>query len=226
MLEALLRKAVAVPVIALDRAADAVPLARTLAAAGTHADGDHVANAGRAAGDSRDPRCKIAIDVAIGTVRSPDDMRAAQAAGAVAMISPGTTPSLITAARGAKIPWLPGVATASEVMALADAGHRVQKLFPSRLELVDALAGPFPDVLLLPTGGVDAGNAADYLKRPNVIAVSGSWIAPRRLIAEHAWDEIERRARAAAALATGSVTIRYAPSCDSMTRCDSACQQP
>jgi 2-dehydro-3-deoxyphosphogluconate aldolase/(4S)-4-hydroxy-2-oxoglutarate aldolase len=141
--------------------------------------------------------------VAIGTVRSSDDMRAAQAAGAALMISPGTTPSLIAAARGAKIPWLPGVATASEVMALADAGHRVQKLFPSHVELIDALAGPFPDVLLLPTGGVDAGNAADYLKRPNVIAVSGSWIAPRRLIAQHEWDEIERRARAAAALATG-----------------------
>jgi 2-dehydro-3-deoxyphosphogluconate aldolase/(4S)-4-hydroxy-2-oxoglutarate aldolase len=203
MLEALLRKAVAIPVIALDRADDAVPLARTLAAAGltlmeitlrTPA----ALPAIRAILDAR-----VAIDVAIGTVRSPDDMRAAQAAGAVAMISPGTTPSLIAAARDMKVPWLPGVATASEVMALADAGHRVQKLFPSHLELVDALAGPFPDVMLLPSGGVDAGNAADYLKRPNVIAVSGSWIAPRRLIAQHAWDEIERRARAAVALATG-----------------------
>ncbi len=203
MLETLLRGAVAIPVIALDRAEDGVPLARCLAGAGlTLIEITLRTPAGlpalRAIRDA-----DIAIKVAIGTIRTPQDMRAAIAAGAVAMISPGTTPALIEAARGATIPWLPGVATASEVMVLADAGFRVQKLFPSRLELVDALAGPFPDVLLLPTGGVDADNARDYLNRPNVIAVSGSWIAPRRLIAEHAWDEIERRARAAAALATG-----------------------
>ena len=203
MLETLLRKAVAIPVIALDRADDAVPLARTLAAAGLTLMEITLRTPAALPAISAIRDAKVAIDVAIGTVRSPDDMRAAQAAGAALMISPGTTPSLITAARGAKIPWLPGVSTASEVMALADAGHRVQKLFPSRLELVDALAGPFPDVLLLPTGGVDAGNAAEYLKRPNVIAVSGSWIAPRRMIAQHEWDEIGRRARAAAALATG-----------------------
>ena len=203
MLQALLRKAVAIPVIALDRVDDAVPLARTLAAAGLTLMEITLRTPAALPAIRAIHDAKIAIDVAIGTIRSPDDMRAAQAAGAAAMISPGTTPSLITAARGAKIPWLPGVASASEVMALADAGHKVQKLFPSRLELVDALAGPFADVLLLPTGGVDAGNAAEYMKRPNVIAVSGSWIAPRRLIAEHAWDEIGRRARAAAALATG-----------------------
>ncbi len=145
----------------------------------------------------------VGIDVAIGTVRTVGDMRAAAQSGAVAMISPGTTPALIEAARDVALPWLPGVATASEAMALADAGYRIQKLFPSRLELVDALAGPFPDLMLVPTGGVDADNARDYLQRPNVIAVSGSWIAPRRLIAEHAWDEIGRRARSAAALATG-----------------------
>jgi 2-dehydro-3-deoxyphosphogluconate aldolase/(4S)-4-hydroxy-2-oxoglutarate aldolase len=203
MLEALLRKAVAIPVIALDHAADAVPLARTLAGAGLTLMEITLRTPAALPAIRAIHDAKIAIDVAIGTVRSPDDMRAAQAAGAALMISPGTTPSLITAARGAKIPWLPGVASASEVMALADAGHRVQKLFPSRLELVDALAGPFADVLLLPTGGVDAGNAAEYIKRPNVVAVSGSWIAPRHLIAQHAWDEIERRARVAAALATG-----------------------
>jgi 2-dehydro-3-deoxyphosphogluconate aldolase/(4S)-4-hydroxy-2-oxoglutarate aldolase len=203
MFETQLRRAVAIPVIALDRADDGIPLARCLSDAGmtlieitlrTPA-GLPALRAIRDAG--------IAIDVAIGTVRSPDDVRAAVAAGAVAMISPGTTPSLIAAARAVSIPWLPGVATASEVMALVDAGYRVLKLFPSRLELVDALAGPFPDVMLLPTGGVDADNASDYLKRANVIAVSGSWIAPRRLIAEHAWDEIGRRAHAAASLATG-----------------------
>ena len=202
MFESLLRRAVAFPVIALDRVDDAVPLARCLVDAGlTLIEITLRTPAGlpavRAIRDA-----DVAIDVAIGTVRSVDDMRAAARSGAVAMISPGTTPALIEAARDTTLPWLPGVATASEAMVLADAGYRVQKLFPSRLELVDALAGPFPDVMLVPTGGVDADNAPDYLTRPNVIAVSGSWIAPRRLIAEHAWDEIGRRARAAAALGT------------------------
>jgi 2-dehydro-3-deoxyphosphogluconate aldolase/(4S)-4-hydroxy-2-oxoglutarate aldolase len=202
MLETLLRRAVAIPVIALDDARDAVPLAHCLAAAGLSLMEITLRTPAALPAVQAIHDAGVEIGVAIGTIRTPADMRAAQAAGAVMMISPGTTPTLIDAARAATIPWLPGVASASEVMALADAGFRIQKLFPSRIELVDALAGPFPDVLLLPTGGVDAGNARDYLQRPNVIAVSGSWIAPRRLIAEHAWDEIDRRARAAAALAT------------------------
>ena len=202
MLEALLRRAVAMPVIALDDARNAVPLARCLAAAGLTLMEITLRTPAALPAVQAIHDADVAIGVAIGTVRTPADMRAAQAAGAIVLISPGTTPALIDAAREAAAPWLPGVATASEVMALADAGYRVQKLFPSRIELVDALAGPFADVLLVPTGGVDAANARDYLQRPNVLAVSGSWIAPRRLIAEHAWDEIARRARAAATLAT------------------------
>ena len=202
MLEAMLRRAIAIPVIALDDARDAVPLARCLAAAGLSLMEITLRTPAALPAVRAIRDAGVAIGVAIGTVRTPQDMRAAEAAGAVAMISPGTTPALIDAARTATIPWLPGVATASEVMVLADAGYRVQKLFPSRIELVDALAGPFPDLLLLPTGGVHAGNARDYLQRVNVVAVSGSWIAPRSLITEHAWAEIERRARAAVALAT------------------------
>jgi 2-dehydro-3-deoxyphosphogluconate aldolase / (4S)-4-hydroxy-2-oxoglutarate aldolase len=202
MLETLIRRAVAIPVIALDDPRDAVALARCLAAAGLSLMEITLRTPAALPAVQAIRDADVAIGVAIGTVRTPADMRAAQAAGAIAMISPGTTPALIDAARAATVPWLPGVATASEVMALADAGYRVQKLFPSRIELVDALAGPFADVLLVPTGGVDAGNARDYLQKPNVIAVSGSWIAPRRAIADHAWDEISRRARAASALAT------------------------
>lgn len=203
MLESLLRRAVAFPVIALDRAEDAVPLARCLADAGLTLMEITLRTPAGLPGIRAIREANVGIDVAIGTVRSVDDMRAAAQSGAVAMISPGTTPALIESARNTELPWLPGVATGSEAMLLADAGYRIQKLFPSRLELVDALAGPFPDLMLVPTGGVDADNARDYLQRPNVIAVSGSWITPRRLIAERAWDEIGRRARSAAALATG-----------------------
>lgn len=202
MLESLLRRATTIPVITLDDVADAVPLARVLVQAGltlveitlrTPA-GIAAIRAIRAAG--------VAIDMAAGTVRTPAELRAAHAAGAVIAISPGATNALIEAAHDGGVPWIPGASTPSEVMALLDAGHRVQKLFPAAIALVDALAGPFPDVVLLPTGGIDADNAPEFLRRPNVAAVAGTWIAPPHLIAAHAWTEITLRARAAAALAT------------------------
>jgi 2-dehydro-3-deoxyphosphogluconate aldolase / (4S)-4-hydroxy-2-oxoglutarate aldolase len=201
-LEKVLRRAPAIPVIAFDDVDDAVPLARVLAQAGltlveitlrTPA-GIAAIRAIRGAG--------VAIEVAAGTVRTPAELDAAYAAGAAIAISPGATRELIDAAQRSGVQWIPGASTPSEVMALVNAGHRVQKLFPATLGLVDALAGPFPDVVLLPTGGVDADNAREFLRRPTVAAVAGTWIAPRRLITEHAWIEIDQRARAAAALAT------------------------
>ncbi len=199
MIENLLRRAAVIPVIALDRVADAVPLARTLAAAGM-AMMEITLRTSAAIPAIRAVRdAGLPIAVAAGTVRTPRDLDAARSAGAVLAISPGSSDALVAAARGTGA-WIPGAATPSEIMRLADAGHSIVKLFPARLELVDALAGPFPDVALLPTGGVDATNAADYLRRSQVIAVSGSWIAPRAAIAEHAWPAIERRARAALAI--------------------------
>jgi 2-dehydro-3-deoxyphosphogluconate aldolase/(4S)-4-hydroxy-2-oxoglutarate aldolase len=200
-IEQLLRRAVVVPVIALERADDAVPLADTLAAAGLRLveitlrtpAGVPAIRAIRAA--------NVAIDVAAGTIRTPTDLFAAYDAGAMLAISPGATRALLDAARAAGIAWLPGASTPSEVMTLADAGYAVQKLFPARVDLVDALAGPFADIRFVPTGGIDLDNAGEFLQRPTVIAVAGSWIAPRSLIAERAWPEIERRARSANAFA-------------------------
>ncbi|HET6473308.1 MAG TPA: bifunctional 4-hydroxy-2-oxoglutarate aldolase/2-dehydro-3-deoxy-phosphogluconate aldolase [Pseudomonadales bacterium] len=200
-LERLLRRAVAVPVVALDRVDDAVPLARTLANTGLQlveitlrtAAGLPAIRAIRAA--------NVPLTVAAGTIRTPADLVAARDAGAAFAISPGATRALIDAARATGFAWLPGAATPSEMLTLADAGHSLQKLFPASLDLVDALAGPFPDIRVVPTGGVDIGNAGEYLKRRSVVAVSGSWIAPRALIAERAWPEIERRARSASAFA-------------------------
>ena len=99
----------------------------------------------------------------------------------------------------------------------------MQKLFPATLALVDALAGPFPDVVLLPTGGIDADNAREFLRRPNVAAVAGTWIAPRRLIAEHAWAEIDQRARAARRARDHPLTIGYAR--PDMTLDPASCQR-
>ena len=200
-LERVLRRAVVVPVVALDRVDDAVPLAQTLANAGLAlieitlrtAAGLPAIRAIRAA--------NVPLTVAAGTIRTPADLVAARDAGADFAISPGATRALIDAARAAGFAWLPGAATPSEVMTLADAGYSLQKLFPASLELIDALTGPFPDVRFVPTGGIDMSNAGEYIKRRSVVAVSGSWIAPRALVAERAWSEIERRARSASAFA-------------------------
>src|SRR5262245_35541571 len=163
-LERTLRAAVAIPVVALDHVDDAVPLAHTLADAGLRLveitlrtpAGLPAIRAIRSAG--------IPIDVAAGTVRTPADLAAARAADATFAISPGATPALIDAARSAGVAWLPGATTPSDVMTLADAGYTVLKLFPARLDLVDALAAAFPNIRFVPTGGIDLGNAGEYLK--------------------------------------------------------------
>jgi 2-dehydro-3-deoxyphosphogluconate aldolase / (4S)-4-hydroxy-2-oxoglutarate aldolase len=205
MLEAQLRNARVIPVVTLDRADDAVPLARALCDAGLTL--IEVTLRSSAALDAiRAIRAaNVGIAVAAGTIRTPRDLHAAAAAGASVFVSPGSTPALIEAARAARLPWLPGASTASEIMALVDAGYFVQKLFPANpptgFGLIDAFSGPFADVRLVPTGGVDAANMRDFLARPNVLAVAGSWIAPGQLIAAHAWPEIQRRAVAAVAAA-------------------------
>jgi 2-dehydro-3-deoxyphosphogluconate aldolase/(4S)-4-hydroxy-2-oxoglutarate aldolase len=205
MLDQQLRAALLVPVITFDDADDAEPLARVLCDAGltlleVALRSDAALHAIHAIS-----RARIPIAVAAGTVRTPHDMDAAAAAGATLMISPGSTPALIGAARKTALPWLPGVSTPSDVMALAESGYHIQKLFPANppagLTLLDTLAGPFADVRFVPTGGIDASTMRDFFSRPNVMAVAGSWIAPRSSIRAHAWGDIHDRAAAALAVA-------------------------
>jgi len=210
-IERTLRSAVAIPVVALDRADDAVPLAHTLADAGLRMVEITLRTPAGLPAIRAIRDANVALTVAAGTIRTPAELLAARDAGAQLAISPGATRALIDAARSDGVAWVPGAATPSEVMALADAGFTVQKLFPARLDLVDALAGPFPDIRFVPTGGVDLGNAGEYLERRTVVAVSGSWIAPRALIAERAWPEIERRARSANAFANAVTRLASAP---------------
>jgi 2-dehydro-3-deoxyphosphogluconate aldolase/(4S)-4-hydroxy-2-oxoglutarate aldolase len=139
--------------------------------------------------------------VGAGTVLTPEQGQAAAAAGARFAVSPGMTPRLVAAANEWPIPFLPGAATASEAMALADLGYRVLKFFPAEpaggQAALKALAAPLPHVLFCPTGGIDAPKAAHYLKLPNVVTVGGSWVAPAEAIAHRRWDEITRLAREA-----------------------------
>lgn len=145
--------------------------------------------------------------VGVGTVLNPDQMHAAKEAGASFAVSPGSSPRLLDAAEAAGLPFLPGAATASEVMALLERGYTRQKLFPAEavggMALLKGLADPLPQVRFCPTGGIDAATAPAYLALPNVACVGGSWVAPKAAVMEGDFARIELLARAASALRTG-----------------------
>jgi 2-dehydro-3-deoxyphosphogluconate aldolase/(4S)-4-hydroxy-2-oxoglutarate aldolase len=142
--------------------------------------------------------------VGVGTVRSARQLETAINAGARFGVSPGLTPDIARAARQTGIPFLPGVATASEAMQAADEGFTVQKLFPAEaaggIALLKALHGPLPDIVFCPTGGINAGNARRYLDLPNVKCVGGSWLTPEAAVKGRQWDVITELARQACAL--------------------------
>jgi 2-dehydro-3-deoxyphosphogluconate aldolase/(4S)-4-hydroxy-2-oxoglutarate aldolase len=170
-----------IPVVVLDDAEQAVPLARELVAAGTPA--IEITLRTPAALDAIE---RIAAEVpdarvGAGTVISPTQGRAALAAGAQFLVSPGATPALLDGLADA--PLLPGAATASEVMALLERGITKAKFFPAEASggvgALRALAGPFPQMRFCPTGGITAASAPDYLALPNVACVGGSWMIPQ-----------------------------------------------
>jgi 2-dehydro-3-deoxyphosphogluconate aldolase/(4S)-4-hydroxy-2-oxoglutarate aldolase len=142
--------------------------------------------------------------VGIGTLTRAVDFAAAGRAGAQFGVTPGLTPELAAAARGARFPLLPGVMTPTEVIAARLAGFNILRLFPAHLaggvEMLRALGALFPDVLFCPTGGITRAAAPEYLALPNVVAIGGSWVAPRALIDANDWQGIEALARDAAAL--------------------------
>ncbi len=145
------------------------------------------------------------IRVGAGTVRTVEDLRAAAAAGAAFAVSPGATPSLLDAARRESIPYLPAIASASELMVGFEAGYRCFKLFPAGLAggpaFLEALAGPFPEARFCPTGGITARTLRSYLEVRSVLCVGGSWITPASALAQRDWKRIERLARTALAAA-------------------------
>jgi 2-dehydro-3-deoxyphosphogluconate aldolase/(4S)-4-hydroxy-2-oxoglutarate aldolase len=142
--------------------------------------------------------------VGAGTLRSARQLESAIEAGARFGVSPGLTPEIAEAARRSGIPFLPGVATASESMIAADRGFTVQKLFPAEaaggVALLKSLYGPLPDIVFCPTGGIHAGNAAQYLALPNVKCVGGSWLTPAAAVTGKQWDAITALARQACSL--------------------------
>ena len=142
------------------------------------------------------------IAVGAGTVLAVDDLHAAVNAGAAFAISPGTTAALVEAGAHSAIPYLPAVATASELMLGLAHGYHCFKLFPAALAggppMLKAFAGPFPQARFCPTGGITPETQRTYLNLPNVLCVGGSWLAPADVVAARDWTRIEALAAAAA----------------------------
>ncbi|MCP3414550.1 bifunctional 4-hydroxy-2-oxoglutarate aldolase/2-dehydro-3-deoxy-phosphogluconate aldolase [Bradyrhizobium brasilense] len=190
----LIRQATVIPVLTIDRLEDAVPLAKALVAGGVRTLEVTL-------------RTAVAVDAAraiiagvpeaivgIGTILNGDDLVRAEALGAKFGISPGATPELLTAAAASRLPFAPGIATASELMQALAHGFDVVKFFPAEqaggIKALRALAGPFPQVRVCPTGGVSEANAATWLAEPNVLAVGGSWLCPAADIRAGNWAGI------------------------------------
>jgi len=198
-LTALLAVGRVIPVITLDRLADAVPLARALVEGGVRLLEITLRTQAGLAGAQAIIREVPDAIVGIGTVLTPDDMRRAVDIGARFALSPGATPALLDAAAASPIPFLPGIATSSEMMEAMARGFGTAKFFPATaaggLAALRALAGPFPQARFCPTGGITEDNAAEWLAQPNVVAVGGSWLTPAAEIAASRWDAIRERAQ-------------------------------
>ena len=193
-----------IPVLTIERAADAVPLARALVAGGLPI--IEVTLRTKAALDAVKAIAAEVPDcvVGVGTVARSADIAAATNAGAKFLVSPGTPADLLDAFCQISVPILPGCATVSEAMTLANRGFNVLKFFPAEasggVAWLKSVAAPLPDVKFCPTGGIDSRNAANYLACPNVLAVGGSWVAPKDALASGDFARITELARAAAAL--------------------------
>jgi 2-dehydro-3-deoxyphosphogluconate aldolase/(4S)-4-hydroxy-2-oxoglutarate aldolase len=192
-----------IPVIVIDRLEDAVPLAQALVAGGVRV----LEVTLRTPVALEAIRAMCAVEGAIvgaGTIRSAADARAAKAAGAVFGVSPGYTAEVGAACREVGLPLLPGVATASEVMAAQADGLNFLKFFPATaaggIPMLKALGGPFPDVVFCPTGGISLATAPDFLGLPNVKVCGGSWLTPADAVKAGDWARITRLAQEASAL--------------------------
>jgi len=196
-----------IPVLKIERIADAVPLARALAKGGLPAIEITLRTP-----DAIDAIRLVADEVpeaivGAGTILSAKDFSKAEDAGAKFIVSPGTTQELLDAARSSRTPFLPGAVTPSEIMAMREEGYRVLKFFPAEqaggAAFLRSLASPLADMSFCPTGGISLKNAGDYLALPNIVCVGGSWVAPDQELAAHNWAAVEELARQAAALRRG-----------------------
>lgn len=203
-IDAILARAPVVPVLAIARLEDAVPLADALLDGGLPVLEVTLRTPVALEAIRRIRDALPDAVVGAGTVLGAADLTAVEKAGAAFAISPGATDALYGSAREAGIPLLPGIASASELMRGLEHGHRRFKFFPAEASggvgALRALAGPFPQVRFCPTGGIDAARAPAYLALPNVATVGGSWMVPADALAAADWARIAALARQAAQL--------------------------
>jgi 2-dehydro-3-deoxyphosphogluconate aldolase/(4S)-4-hydroxy-2-oxoglutarate aldolase len=194
-----------IPVIVIERAEHALPMARALFDGGVRVLEVTMRTPAALAAIAAIAQSIPDVIVGAGTVRSDADARAALAAGARFAVSPGFSPRVAAACREIGLALLPGVATASEVMLAADHGFRFLKFFPASAAggtaMLKAWASVFADISFCPTGGITAASAPDYLALANVAVVGGSWLTPPDALAAVDWPRIESLAREAASLA-------------------------
>jgi 2-dehydro-3-deoxyphosphogluconate aldolase/(4S)-4-hydroxy-2-oxoglutarate aldolase len=193
-----------IPVLTITDLSHAVPLARALCAGGLKVLEITLRTpAALAAVEAMRKAVPDAV-VGVGTLTRAVDFAAADRAGAQFGVTPGLTPELAAASRGARFPLLPGVMTPTELISARSAGFSVLKLFPAEqaggIGMLRALGAPFPDVLFCPTGGITRATAPEYLALSNVVCVGGSWVAPSAMMAAGDWRGIEALARDAAGL--------------------------
>jgi len=180
----------------IDRAEDAVPLARALLAGGLKVM-EITFRTGAAAESIRRIRQEVPqLAIGAGTLLAADQVQQAAAAGAQFGVSPGLNETVLEAANKIQMPFFPGVMTPTEVDHALNLGCKYLKFFPSEpaggMPMLKALAGPFAHtgVKFLPTGGINAATLANYLALPQVAAVGGSWMAEKKLVTEKAWSKI------------------------------------
>jgi 2-dehydro-3-deoxyphosphogluconate aldolase / (4S)-4-hydroxy-2-oxoglutarate aldolase len=193
-----------IPVLTIERVEHALPIARAL-----HAGGLRVLEVTLRSAVALESITMIRQGlpdavVGAGTLKDARDVRNAANAGAQFGVSPGLTPQLVEAARQSKLPLLPGVMTASELMQGMELGFDTFKLFPAQqaggIGMLKALGAPFPEAKFCPTGGITRATAAEFLALPNVLCVGGSWVAPADKIHAEDWGALEQLARDAAGL--------------------------
>lgn len=200
----LLALAPVIPVLTIRDAAVAVPLARALVAGGLPV--IEVTLRTPAALEAIRAIARDVPDAVVGagTITRTGDIQAATAAGSRFLVSPGTPPDLADALANLPVPVLPGCATVTEAMALAERGFAALKFFPAEpsggAAFLKSLSGPLPGLVFCPTGGIDAAKAPSYLALGNVGAVGGSWVVPDDALASGDFARITDLAKAARAL--------------------------
>jgi 2-dehydro-3-deoxyphosphogluconate aldolase/(4S)-4-hydroxy-2-oxoglutarate aldolase len=204
MTTSLLDRVPVVPVVVIEDLAHAVPLAQALARGGLP-----VVELTLRTPVALDAVRAIAEEVpevliGAGTIVEPKQAAQAVEAGAGFLVSPGSTPDLLEAMTDTGVPFLPGVATVSEVLAAYERGLTELKFFPAEAAggaaYLKSIGGPLPQIRFCPTGGITPASAPDYLALPNVGCVGGSWLTPAAALAAGDWNAVEQLARAAAAL--------------------------